>query len=333
VERQLTSNANFAVSYLNSRGLHQFLTRNINAPLPNTYNPNDPNSGIRPYGDAAGNIYQYESSGDFRQNQMIVNGNWRKGSKLSLFGYYTLNYVNANTQGASSFPFDQYNLALSYGPSAYDVHNRVFIGGTWALPKAFRISPFFVAQSSVPFNITTGKDYNGDSIFNDRPTFATNPNDPNVVVTKYGTFNTSPVPGQTYIPPYYGGGPGRYSLNLRISKAISFGPETGRSRSTDTGPGGPAGGGGGHGGGPGGGSRGGFGGASSGPLSVGGGTSHRYTLTLTAIGRNVFNHVNVAPLVGNLSSPIFGEANALAGGPFGSSSSNRRIDFQAIFSF
>lgn len=336
VERQITNNANLAVSYLNSRGLHQFLTRNINAPLPNTYNPNDPNSGIRPFGNAAGNIYQYESSGDFRQNQMIINANWRLGSKLSLFGYYTLNYVNADTQGASSFPFDQYNLALSYGPTSYDVRNRVFIGGTWALPRNFRLSPFFIAQSSVPFNITTGQDYNGDSIFNDRPTFATNPTDPNVVVTKYGVFNTAPQPGQTYIPPYYGWGPGRWSLNLRISKSISFGPETGKMRSTDAGPGmgGPPGGGGRGGpGGGGGGPRGGFGGASSGPLSVGGGTSHRYTLTLTAIGRNVFNHVNLAPLTGNLSSPIFGEANALAGGPYGGGSSNRRIDFQAIFSF
>jgi hypothetical protein len=336
LERQITNNANLAVSYLNSRGVHQYLTRNINAPFPNTYNPSDPNSGVRPFGDI-GNIYQYESSGDMRQHQLIVNANWRLGSKLSFFGYYVLNYVNANTQGASSFPFDQYNLALSYGPTSYDTRNRVFIGGTWALPRKFRVSPFFVAQSSVPFNITTGQDYNGDSIFNDRPTFATVPNAPNVVVTKYGTFNTAPQPGQTYIPPYYGWGPGRWSLNLRVSKSISFGRETGSTRMTDSGPGPggpPSGGGGGHGGGPGGGGpRGGFGGASSGPLSVGGGTSRRYTLTLSAIGRNIFNHVNVAPLTGNLTSPIFGEANALASGPYSSGSANRRIDFQAAFSF
>src|SRR5208337_4041314 len=72
VERQLTKNANIAISYLNSRGVHQFLTRNINAPFPNTYNPNDPTSGIRPFGDI-GNIYQYESGGTFEQNQLIVN--------------------------------------------------------------------------------------------------------------------------------------------------------------------------------------------------------------------------------------------------------------------
>ncbi len=184
VERQITNNANFAVSYLNSRGLHQYWTRNINAPYPNTYNPDDPNSGVRPYGDI-GNIYQYESQGDFRQNQLIVNGNWRQGARLTLFGYYVLNYVDSNTSGASSFLFDQYDPQLSYGPASYDVHDRVFIGGTIALPKGFRVSPFFIATSSQPFNITTGQDYNGDSIFNDRPTFATGPG-PNVIVTKYG---------------------------------------------------------------------------------------------------------------------------------------------------
>jgi hypothetical protein len=334
VERQLTKDANVAVSYLNSRGLHQYLTRNINAPFPWTYNPADPTSGVRPFGDI-GNIYQYESSGDLRQNQLIVNANWRHGARLTVFGYYVLNYVNANTNGASSFLFDQYDPALSYGPAAYDVHNRVFISGTWALPHGFRVSPFFIASSSQPFNITTGQDYNGDSIFNDRPTFASALG-PNVVVTKYGAFDVAPQQGQTFIPPYYGYGPGRWSVNLRISKSFTFGPETGSTRNPDMG-GGPGGPGGGHGGGHGpGGPRGGFGGASSGPLSLGGGTSRRYTLTLTAIGRNVFNHVNVSPLIGNLSSPLFGEANGLAGGAYGSNAAtaaNRKIDFQAIFSF
>ena len=331
LERQVSKNANMAVSYLNSRGVHQFWSRNINAPFPNTYNPNDPNSGVRPFGDV-GNIYQYESQGDFRQNQLIINGNWRRGARLTLFSYYVLNYVNANTSGASSFLFDQYDPALSYGPASYDLRSRFLLGGTIALPKGFRVSPFFLATSSQPFNITTGQDYNGDSIFNDRPTFAPpGSTGSNIIVTKYGTFDTTPQPGQTYVPPYYGYGPGKYTFNLRIAKSFNFGPETASTRNLDGGGGGP---GGGHV--PGGGGRhgGGFGGGS--PLSLGSGTSRRYTLTLTAIGRNITNHVNLAPLVGNLSSPLFGEANALAGGPYSSgsaSASNRRIDFQAVFSF
>jgi hypothetical protein len=47
----------------------------------------------------------------------------------------------------------------------------------------------------------------------------------------------------------------------------------------------------------------------------------------------VFNNINFAPLVGNLSSPLFGQPNAIAGGPFGTSSAPRKIELQAIFTF
>ena len=327
VERQVTKNANIAITYLNSKGVHQYLTRNINAPFPNTYDPNDPASGIRPYGSAAGNIYQYESGGEFEQNQLIVNANVKVGSKVSLFGWYTYNNVNANTTGAGSFPNNQYNLAQNYGATSYDVRNRAFIGGTIALPRGIRVNPFLVVQSAQPFNITLGQDYNGDSIFNDRPTFAT-PGLPgqDIVVTKWGTFNLTPLAGQTVIPPYYGTGSGRFALNLRVSKTIGFGPETKGGGGSSGGPGGP---GGGRGRGPGGG----FGGASGGPMSLGSANSRRYNLTFSVNARNVFNNINYAPLVGNLSSPLFGQPNAIAGGPYGSSSAPRKIELQALFNF
>jgi len=336
VERQITKSANIAITYLNSRGVHQYLTRNINAPLPGTYDPNNPASGIRPFGDV-GNIYQYESDGEFEQNQLIVNTNVRIGSKVSLFGWYTLNNVNANTNGASSFPNNQYDLTENYGPTMYDVRNRAFIGGTVALPRGWRLNPFLVVSSGIPFNITLGEDFNGDSIFNDRPTFATSgQTGPNIVVTKWGTFNLTPQPGQTVIPPYYGMGPGRFSLNLRLAKTIGFGPETKGAGITGGPGGGPGGGGGGHGGGGGGGPRGpggGFGGAMGGGMGLGGGSSRRYNLTFSINARNVFNNVNFAPLVGNLSSPLFGQPNAIAGGPYGSASAPRKLELQAMFTF
>ena len=50
VERQLTKSSTLSVTYLNSRGEHQLFMRNANAPLPGTYNPADPTSGVRPFG-------------------------------------------------------------------------------------------------------------------------------------------------------------------------------------------------------------------------------------------------------------------------------------------
>jgi len=113
-----------------------------------------------------------------------------------------------------------------------------------------------------------------------------------------------------------------------MSKTIGFGPET-KGGGMSGGPGGPGGPGGGHGRGPGGG----FGGASGGPIGLGNASSRRYNLTFSVNARNVFNNINYAPLVGNLSSPIFGQPNSIAGGPYGSSSAPRKIELQAMFTF
>ena len=61
--------------------------------------------------------------------------------------------------------------------------------------------------------------------------------------------------------------------------------------------------------------------------------SRAHGFTFSAAVRNLFNKVNLAAPIGNLSSPLFGEANSLAGGPFSSQSANRRIDLQATFNF
>jgi len=47
----------------------------------------------------------------------------------------------------------------------------------------------------------------------------------------------------------------------------------------------------------------------------------------------LFNNVNPAPPVGNLSSAKFGQSTSLAGGPFNTQSANRRVDLQVMFAF
>jgi hypothetical protein len=337
VEQQVTKNAKLAVSYLNSRGVHQFLTRNINAPFPGTYNPADPISGVRPLG-PVGNIYQYESEGILKQNQLIVNATLRAGTKVSLFGFYTLNYANSDTGTIDSFPSDQYNIAADYGRSTFDIRHRLFLGGTVALPWAFRLSPFLMASAGRPFNITIGRDVNGDSIFNDRPGLvssstcsAMTPVSGTVECTPLGTFNLSPTAGQSIVPINYGTGPAAVTLNLRLSKTFGLGRKLERpsGRGDMGGPGGP---GGGHGG-----DHGHFGMMAGGPIGLGSATDRRYSLTFGISARNLLNHVNLGPPVGNLSSPLFAESNSLASGPgFGgafSSAANRRVDFLATFSF
>src|SRR5579863_2504158 len=322
LEKALGKSANVAFTYLYSRGEHAFLTRNVNAPLPPTYLPTD-----RPLG-GDNNIYQYDSGGDFRQKQFIVNGNVRVGTRVSLFSYYTLNYANSDTSGVTYFPSNQYDLALDYGRASFDIRQRLFFGGSIGLPYNFRISPFMIASAGVPFNVTTGVDSNGDSLFNDRPTYAQfQAALAGTTIPGNITFHCQPAAGATEIPVNCGLSPARFSLNLRLSKTFGFGKKAQTAANSGGGPmsGGT------FGRGPGGG--GGRGGRGGGPFGGGENSGQRYSLTFGISARNLLNDVNEGTPVGVISSPIFGQANSLAGGPFGSAASNRRVDMQVTFSF
>lgn len=321
VERQLTKSATLSVTYLNSRGFDQFVTINANAPLPGSTVRPDPTRG---------NVYEYTSEAVFRQNQLIANSNVRLGSKLQFFGYYTLNYANSNASGVSNFASNSYNLSQDYGRATFDYRHRLFVMGSLSLPYLMRLSPFLVASTGSPFNITAPNDVNGDSIFNDRPGFVSHAMCPNSVntpgsttwCTPLGTFDAAGVAaGYPLLPINYGDGPSHVSLNLRFTKTIGFGPKT---KANGANPGGGPGGGGGHHHGPL------FGG---GPQISGPSSERRYNLTLGANIRNIFNKVNLGNPSGVLGSPYFDQSNGMQGGPFSTGAAVRRIDLQATFSF
>jgi hypothetical protein len=339
-EKALGRYANVSVTYLNSIGDHALLVNNINAPEPGTYPLGDPAVGTRPYGNV-GDIFQYQSEGVFRQNEVIVNSSVRFKSGISVFGFYTLNYANSDTAGASTVISNPYNIGEDYGRAAFDVRHRIFMGGTMALPYAMRFSPFLVAQSGAPFNITLPTDLYGNAAFNSRPSFATNPGDnpADLYSTPYGLLNAAPTPGEKIIPINFGKSPARVTLNARFSKSFGFG----KKFESGAGSGPNMGGGHDHGGGGGGGAGGSHGQAMSGGGGGGGGawqsamgggvTNKKYNLTFTANIRNIFNVVNTGPVNGVLGSPFFGLPNSLAGWPYSSGDANRRVALEANFSF
>jgi len=368
VDRQLPKNTTVSVNFMESRGIHMLRMRNINSPLEGTFNYGVRGSGVYPYGAAAGIINNYESDGFLNQRQLIFNVNSRVNTYFSLFGYYTLGWAKADTDGANSNPANPYNFAADYGRAQYDRRNNFVLGGSIATSKKWanlRFSPFISYRSGAPFDITSGRDLNGDSMFDDRPAFApagSSCTATNIKCTKYGNFLISPVAGQPFvaIPRNYATGPSSFNVNMRMSRTWGFGePRTAAAGgfSSDGGPGGggggmrggggPGGGGGGPrgGGGGGGGMRGGGGGGPRGGGGRGGGesTNKRYNLTLSLSARNLFNTVNLGAPVGSLSAPNFGQSLTLAGsgfggdrgggGGFGSSASNRRIDMSIRFSF
>jgi hypothetical protein len=335
VDEQLGKIGTISINYLNMRGVHEFNSNNLTAPVPEA----DGTIPTVPAGNP--NAYQFASQGVFRQNQLNISPRINYGRNISIFGYYGLNFANADSSGSGSFPSVVGNLRADYGRASFATRQRLFLGGNFGLPHRVSVSPFMIANSGSPFNIITGTDLNGDNILsNDRPAFASASTLPaNLVVTSHGNFDIDPAPGVARIPVNYGTGPAAFTLNLRVTKTIGFGPElasrTPAGGQSQGGPGGPPPPGGGRGG------PGGRGGGPGGPFGGGGANSGRkYSLSLGVLANNVFNDVDRGTPSGvlpqsqdALATSEFYKSTQLAGGIFSTNSAVRRITLLATFSF
>jgi Carboxypeptidase regulatory-like domain len=332
VERQLARRTTLSVNWTDTRGVHQFVTSDINAPLPD---------GLRPFPNM-GDIFEYQSDGLLKQMQLITRINTQMSTRVSLFGAYIWNTAHSNTDGTlcattagcgTSEPVIQNDLSGEWSRSSLDITNRMFLGGTIMAPWKVQLAPFMTATSGLPFDITTGGDYLGNGILNARPSIASGPG-PGIVDTPYGYLNPNPLPGQPLLPRNYGTGPAQFNFNLRLSRTWGFGSTkfSGPSGGARASSGGGGGGGGGRGGG---GSRGFGGGGGRGGGGSGSTSEHRYNLTLSISARNLINHVNDATPVGVMGSPFFLQSTEIAGGFAAEQTptNNRRIDVQLRFQF
>jgi hypothetical protein len=322
IDRQIAGSFTVTASLLATQGRRLLRSRNINSPMAD---------GLRPLGDVAGNVYQVESTGRMNQVQAILGVNNRLSPKVTLFFRYFLTRARSDTDGAGTFPANSYDLTGEYGRASTDVRHRVVLGGSVIGPWKIRVSPFVIASTGRPYNVTIGRDLNQDSVFTERPAFATDPGAPEVMDTPYGPLDPTPRPGEAIIPRNFGEGPSFVVVNLRLSRtfrlggAVAAGPSGPGDSGRPAGPGfggGPFGGGGGRGGRRGGGGR-------------GDGEGGR-GLTVSVSAQNLLNRTNPGNPVGNLSSPSFGESLASAGGfggGGGATGSSRRIEVSARFAF
>ena len=343
IEHQVNKNVSVSATYLYSRGIHQLLSRNVDAPLPDGSRPALGLCPANPIGAAPGtpcNIYEYDSLAVFKENQIFLNLNVAYGRKLTFTGFYVYSKANSDTGGTGYHPSNQYDIMQDYGRQFFDVRNRVFAFANYSAPYGFRISPFLSASSGAPFNIQLSQDNNGDSFFNDRPVFASSASNPaDVDITKYGNFDIGATPptGAKTIPINYGNASVQFAMNMRVAKSFGVGPRVEEGKGARVGGGGGPGGGGGGRGMPGMG----LGGNGPNPGGQNNRVDRRYSITLSAFAHNIFNVVNLAPPNGTLGgppdgttdSPFFGKATQLATGFFSHGSAVRDFNFQALFNF
>jgi hypothetical protein len=328
VEHQISKNYRFSINYSLGRTTRALRSVNINAPLGGTFNPLDPNSGVRPLGKSAGNILEYESNGYNRYQQLSFNASGTLFKKIGFWASYNLGKTKSIDGGSSGSPLDAYDFSNEFSRGNYDVRHRFYTGLNWQNKTGWSVNSFIVGSSGAPFNITTGHDTNGDNAFSERPAFATDLNKPGVIITRYGALDPNPVAGQKIIPRNFGQGPAFFSVSAGASKTWKFGKAIpppsppamagGAVVSTTA--------------------------AAAPPASVNGKPPAKppvqrpYSLSLSIYANNLLNRNNRGNPVGNMSSPYFLQSTNSSGqfffGPGGGGpGGNRNISVRMRLGF
>ena len=167
MERKVGRGQNYlTLEFSTMRGVDLYRSRNLNAPLPGTTTPPNPNFV---------SIDQFEASGSSQSNGLTVT---YKGAvhKLNVMAQYvlsrTLDDVTDSRPGVNGFlytPANNYDPHGDWGRSDLDRRHRFNMVLVYPWRFGFQVSGIVNAWSGLPYNITTGNDDNHDTVFNDRP--------------------------------------------------------------------------------------------------------------------------------------------------------------------
>ena len=159
ISRRLGKSSSIRATYKYEKGVHQFRSRDINAPNAN---------GIRPDANF-GRIVEVDSSAFYVHNSFQLNFSTNLFKKVRIFSNYTLAKRTSDADGIFSLPSDNFNLRLDRAVSNRDQRHSIYGYAGWSIRKNIRLSTNFSLNSPTPYSITTGLDNNNDTVFNDRP--------------------------------------------------------------------------------------------------------------------------------------------------------------------
>jgi hypothetical protein len=160
IERQITSKSTLSATYVGTRGIDLFRSRDINAPPAPDYLAR-PNA-------AFGQIRQMESEGYQKGNSLEVTFRGKPSKYFAGQAQYILGKSYNNTSGITYFPGNSNFPNLDWARSDNDRRNKFDLLGTFEPSSLFSLGIALQAYSGKPINVTTGLDSNGDGVFNDR---------------------------------------------------------------------------------------------------------------------------------------------------------------------
>ncbi len=222
VTKRLPKKYNLNLTFFRGRSSRLALTQNINAPLAGTFDPEDPSLAIRPFGNV-GDIYESRSLGMTNTDRISVILSFPQLPNFFGNVRYSYNAIRSSVVSGSGSPFDPYDFSQDFGPGSWDgVHSAGGFFDYRLVKLGISIGSDFSINSGTRFNITTGRDTNGDGFYSERPAFASDLTKPGLVATRYGILDPDPSPGDRLIPLNFGRGPVNITLNSWISKRFGF---------------------------------------------------------------------------------------------------------------
>lgn len=154
--REIRPGLGVSANYIYMHGVHFFITRNVNARMPNGQFPVL----------AAGTTLQLLDTSNVsavHSAQFQIEQRFAKGFTARL------GYTLGSVKEISDSPNNNYDLRSDWGPSANDVRHRVVANMQYHLPLGIQLGAVAQYTSAAPYNITTGIDDNRDLQLRDRP--------------------------------------------------------------------------------------------------------------------------------------------------------------------
>ena len=149
------------MTYTGTRGFDQFLSRDINAPLPPLYTTRpDPTRGV---------VREIESTGKLVGNsvQFTLRGQVTRFVNTSV--QYTLSETKNNTSSITWMPPNAYDLSLEYARADFDQRHRFDLLETLNAGSWVNIGVALALYSGRPYSLTTGHDDFNTGVANARP--------------------------------------------------------------------------------------------------------------------------------------------------------------------
>jgi hypothetical protein len=210
IKRELIAGLALSADGVYSRGYNQFNNRDLN--------PRDPVTGVRPDPRYL-RVTVYETEGNAWYSALLMNLERRGSGRSPGFGVsYTLAKAIRDVEGFLFLAQDQLNPAAEKSLASNNRTHQVVARSNWLAPGGIQVAGILQYRSGSPFNVTTGRDNNGDTEQNDRPDLVNPSGDPYDRNTYYGDF-TGRVGnlGRNSVI-----GPSFVTLDVRISKVFQL---------------------------------------------------------------------------------------------------------------